>query len=108
MINEFNIIPKERIATTGLGRCRRLYVYNKKFIEFLINDLGLSYGNKTYSVTIPERYVDWRYSKYILRGILDTDGCFFFSKSKVFKYPTYLKVQIKSASENLVNQIIQI
>tara|TARA_Y100000310_G_scaffold197792_1_gene197856 strand:- start:1492 stop:2208 length:717 start_codon:yes stop_codon:yes gene_type:complete len=108
MINEFNITPKKRVITTGLGRCRRLYVDNKKFVEFLINELGLSYGSKTYSVTIPERYVDWKYSKHVLRGIFDTDGCFFFSKSKVFKYPTYPRVQIKSASENLVSQITQI
>lgn len=108
IMNEFNLIPKRRMVTTKWGKGSRLYVDNKKFVEFLINEIGLPSGNKTYTIKIPEKYLHWDFCKHILRGIFDTDGCFFFSKSKVFKYPTYPRVQIKSASLNLVNQVKQI
>ena len=96
------------MVTTRWGRGIRLYIDNKKFVEFLMYELGLTSGNKTYTIKIPEKYLNWRDCKHVIRGIFDTDGCFFFSKSKVFKYPTYPRVQIKSASLNLVNQLTQI
>ena len=106
--NEFNIKPKIVIKKDKKGEGLKLYIDNKKFVERLINELGLPYGNKTFTVKIPKKFLDWIYSKYIIKGIFESDGCLYFSKSKVFKYPTYPRIEIRSSSEELVKQLVNI
>jgi DNA-binding transcriptional regulator WhiA len=86
----------------------KLYIYNKKFVEYLVNNLGLDYGNKTYTVKIPKKFTKWRYSKHIIRGIFESDGCLYFSKSTTRIYPYYPRVEIKTMSKNLAYQIYNI
>ena len=99
--------PSIRIRKEKSGRSLRLEINNKKFIEYLIR-LGLPSGNKTFTISIPEKFLNWKYSRYIIRGLLETDGCIYFSKSKKCNYPTYPRIEIKSSSNKLISQLINI
>ena len=68
--------------------------------------LGIPTGNKTFSISIPKKLMPWKYSRHIIRGIFETDGCIYFSYSRKSKYPTYPRIEIKSSSKILVSQIV--
>ena len=87
------------------GQSLRLEINNKKFIESLLK-IGIPSGNKTFSIFIPNKLAKWKYSKHIIRGIFETDGCIYFSKSKKSEYPTYPRIEIKTSSNRLLPQII--
>lgn len=83
----------------------RIVFNSKELCNFLINDLGLSYGiGKSQKVIIPkEIYKNWDLSKYTIRGIVDTDGSVFVSKKPgIEKYPS---IEITTTSLNLANQL---
>lgn len=90
------------------GRGLRLYLNNKDFFNFLTKEIGLPFGKKTFSIAIPKKFLSWKFSKHILRGIFDTDGSIYFSYSKKTKHPTYPRVEIKTSSNNLAPQIFGI
>lgn len=91
------------------GHSLELYINNKKFVEYLINELEISYGkDKAFKVKIPNKFLNWEFSKHILRGILESDGSLFFSKSKVIKYPSYPRLEIRTSSVNLAHQVFGI
>ena len=106
---EFNLTPKvfERSYKDG-SKGLKLIVNNKRFVYFLKNECGFT-NNKTYTIEIPNHLMAWNKSKYILRGIFETDGCLYFSKSKVTtNMPTYPRLEITTVSIKLANQIIKI
>jgi len=96
--------PSIRVKTEYNGQSLRLNINNKKFIRQLI-DLGIPLRNKTFTIAIPDEFLGWKYSKHIIRGIFETDGCIYFSKSKKSKYPTYPRIEIKTSSGALLSQI---
>ena len=100
--------PKIRIRTLKKGKALELYIDNKKFVDFLVDDLELQHSNKTFTVTIPEKFLEWNYAQHILRGLFEADGSLYFSKSKVTKYPTYPRLEFRTSSENLAYQIFNI
>lgn len=61
-----------------------IVIYRKKLIENLIN-LGFLIGKKCYNAIIPETFLNSKneivYSA-IIRGLFDTDGCFWCEKSR--------------------------
>lgn len=97
--------PLTRIKKEKLGESLRLEFNNKKFVEYLINEIKIKFKNKSHNTEIPKQFLQWKYSKHIIRGIFETDGSLYFSKSKKFKYPTYPRIEIKTCSEKLLNQI---
>ena len=104
-----NLIGKKpRIVTKieKLGKSLKLVVYSKKFAEYLINDMGITCQNKTFEGTIPKRFLGWKYSKHIMRGLFETDGSLYFSK--VNEISSYPRVEIKTSSKMLASQIISI
>ncbi len=106
---EFSLKPKVFTRTYNDGsRGLKLLVNNKKFVSFLKNEYGFT-NNKTYTVEIPNHLMTWEKSKHILRGIFETDGCLYFSKSRVTtNKPTYPRLEITTVSIKLANQIIKI
>ncbi len=100
--------PLIRVKKEKLGKSLRLEFNNKDFFNFLTKNLKLPLGNKTFSIKIPNKFTKWKYSKYILKGIFDTDGSIYFSYSKKSKYPTYPRLEIKTSSNNLAHQIVNI
>ena len=99
--------PTIRIKKEKTWKSLRLEINNKNFIEYLFR-LGLPEGNKTFTISIPEKFLDWKYSRHIIRGILETDGCIYFSKSKKIEYPSYPRIEIKTSSKKLKSQIMEI
>jgi len=47
----------------------------------------------------------WEYKKMVIRGLLDTDGCFFARKDEDYRYPYIL---ISSAYSDFRKQIVNI
>ncbi len=60
------------------------------------------------SVEIPKLIIEkgWDYSKWTIRGIMDTDGTLFFSK-KTYKQPIYPTLEIRTHSIRLASQITE-
>ena len=88
-----------------IERGLRLKVYSKKFIEFLIYDLGLSYNKgKGETVKIPDKIIDNPYLiNHCIRGICDTDGSLFLTKkSHRLDYPV---IEISTTSIKLAKQL---
>jgi len=85
-----------------------LQLFNKQFVLYLTNQLGLSKGLKVYTVKIPENLVNLSNINYLIRGFFDTDGCLYFSYSKKLNYPTYPRIELRTVSEVLANQLLQI
>ncbi len=46
----------------------------------------------------------WEYQKDVIRGIFDTDGCFYFDKSNSYKYP-YPTIDITSKNSELLSWV---
>lgn len=88
-----------------LGHSLRLQLHSKKFLEFLLDDVGITNKKKSFNAEIPSKYMGWKYSKHILRGIFETDDSLYFSKSKKIKYPSYPRIEIKTSSKKLASQI---
>ena len=109
-----NRVPKIRerkVIVRGeyKGDSLELYTNHKKFVEYLINELELTYGgDKAFKVIIPTKFLDWNYSKHILKGIFESDGSLYFSRSKVMKYPSYPRLEIRTSSKRLAYQILEI
>jgi DNA-binding transcriptional regulator WhiA len=100
--------PRLDLSRKNSAEAIRLVLYSKNFVNYLIHDVGIPHKNKTKTVTIPMQYIDWEYSKHIIKGIFEADGCLHFSRHKKGSIPSYPRLQIKSNSENLISQISQI
>lgn len=105
--NEFNLKSRIYVKHQPLGLALKLVVYNKKLAEFMLN-CGIT-TNKTYTIKISDEFLTWKKSKFILRGIFETDGSLYFSKSKTkTDKPSYPRLEIKTASFCLAKQIMEI
>jgi len=96
------------IKKEKLGKGLRLRINDKKFVEYLIYKLGPPFGKKTFSIEIPKKFLIWKYSRYIIRGICESDGCIYFSKSRLIEYSTYPRIEIRTSSNKLIKQVILI
>lgn len=100
--------PKISIQKETKGKSLRLEFNNKDFIQLITEKYGLIIGNKTFNAKIPNKFLNWNFSRHIIRGVFDTDGSLYFSRSKKEKYPTYPRLEIKTSSKLLAAQIIEI
>ena len=96
-----------RNHTSG-GQSIDVHVNDKKFIEYLLIDVGIINKNKSFNAFIPKQFLDWEHSKHVLRGLFESDGSLYFSKSKVGGYPTYPRLEFKTNSKRLGDQILNI
>ena len=79
---KYNLNPKVFVKKSKQRKGLKLRVYNKRLAENLIA-WGIS-GNKTFTTKIPEELLlDWQKSKFVIRGIFETDGSLYFSKTKI-------------------------
>tara|TARA_Y100000310_G_C20693181_1_gene823727 strand:- start:216 stop:971 length:756 start_codon:yes stop_codon:yes gene_type:complete len=108
-----SVIPKKfpYWKVYGIG------IYKKNIIENALN-LGFQKGNKSLTVKIPQQYIKSKNKeihKSIIRGIFDTDGCFWCERSRA-KTSTIWKqthryhpeLCITSCSKELLNQICKL
>lgn len=104
--NKFDL--KVRVYTRKLkkGNGLKLVCYGKRLADWL-KVHGIK-RKKTYFTSIPSHLLDWKFSKFIIKGIFETDGSIYFSKSKKHPYPTYPRLEICTASLKLAGQIVSI
>ena len=86
------------------NRSLRIQFNNKEFIDRLIS-LGLPKGKKTYTIQVPKEMLTKDKMYPIIRELFQVDGSLYFSKSKKLSYPSYPRLEIKSSSEVLINQL---
>ena len=80
---------------------------SKYAFDTLNKNLGIFAGRgKARNVKIPNTIIEkgWKYTKWVLRGIMDTDGTLFFS-NKTYKVKIYPTIEIKTFSKDLASQI---
>ncbi|MEK6850026.1 MAG: LAGLIDADG family homing endonuclease [Nanoarchaeota archaeon] len=105
LVDYTRLNPQFYIRNSKKGRCLTIAFYNKKFIDELIS-YGLPVGKKTFTITIPKGILEKDYQMIsLVRGLFEADGCIYFSKSKKTLYPTYPRVEIKTSSPNLLEQL---
>lgn len=76
-------------------------------INILNRELKFPIGLKT-NLKIEDRFLDnWDLSKYIIRGLFDTDGCLAFDKDPRYKKP-YPIIDITTYSKELKSQLKEI
>ena len=91
------------------GQSLELYLNNKRFVCYLVHQLGLPYGKKTYTVKIPKKFLSWSRAQHVLRGLFESDGSLFFSKSKItIQYPSYPRIELRTVSEMLARQMFDL
>ena len=76
-------------------------ISRKKLIEFLI-EKGLKIGNKVRQQVAVPKWISKSelFMKYCMRGLLDTDGCFYVDKHK-YKDKIYLNCGINFTNRSL-------
>lgn len=104
LLKETGKKPIKFIRKEKNGRSLRIQFNNKNFLHRLIK-MGLPIGRKTFNIKIPNNFLNRRKMFSILRGLFEADGCLYFSKSKVMKYPSYPRLEIRTSSKILVDQI---
>lgn len=107
-IKSIGFEPKLFIKFERLGKCLKLTANKKECVEYIIKNLKIPYKNKTFDGFILEEFIPWKFSKHIIRGIFETDGSIYFSRRTPEKKPTYPRLEIKTSSRKLAEQIYQI
>ena len=101
----FGVVPK--VYQRKKARALNLNVGRKELVYFC-NSLGLPTGNKIrQGIKIPEWILlNPEYSKACVRGLVDTDGCFFtHSYLSAGKRYSYLKIDFTSRSPALLSDV---
>jgi hypothetical protein len=62
-------------------------IFNKKFIEFLTNKIGLVPAPKWGRAVIPDAFMEEHLARYVLRGYFDTDGSVIITNNNGTLYP---------------------
>ena len=88
------------------GKTLKMTFSNKKFILFLLNDLNLNFKNKTFEGEIPEDFLGWSKSKHVIRGLFETDGSLYFTRTKPSNLAKYPRLEIKTSSKKLSLQLV--
>lgn len=98
---EINIIKKSNVINVRISR---------KEITLILESMGLKRGNKTkHQLGIPEWIKkDITYSKYCVRGLIDTDGCVIVEKHKKSEQHSYPRLNFTNCSENLIDDVFEI
>ena len=96
--------PIKFVRKEQKGKSLRIQFNNKKFVDELIS-FGLPKGKKTFTITVPQILLKREFLFSIIRGLFEADGCLYFSYSKKLNYPSYPRIEIRSSSAILVNQL---
>jgi len=100
--------PKSNIKFSYRKNKNAIYltINNKYMYYYLVNNFNLIQGPKTFTVRIPDNIIksDKNLINATIRGIFDTDGCFFLDKRKIYKYP-YPRITLSICSEPLFMQL---
>ncbi len=108
-----NILNKEiKLKQYKSNKVCGIYIFNKDFVKYLQEKLGLQSGKKI-NVNTPEVIQTKDQKICFLRGLFDTDGSIYYCKSnvktkkqslyKIFHYKA--KIKLATISKNLIDQV---
>ena len=98
---EFNL--KSSIQLGKKEKVRTLKIFSKSLLNELIR-IGFPLGKKGQKLKIPKKFLKlpWKYQKFIIRGLFDTDGSIYARKDENYKYP---HISITTKSKKLMKQL---
>ena len=82
-----------------------LFIFNKKLIEELINEVGLVPSPKWNRAKIPDWILCDKFKKFVLRGYFDTDGCVVRTNNNGTIYP---RLEMKISPSPMQDQFVAI
>lgn len=83
-----------------------LKIQSKPLVDFLVNEIGIPVGEgKCYNVHAPKSFSGWDTVKYMIRGVMDTDGSVFVSDKP--GSPGYPSLEITTVSRLLAMDIFE-
>lgn len=82
-----------------------IFLFNRKLIRFIINDLGLIPSPKWNRATIPRWIFEDNLENFVLRGYFDTDGCVVITNNNGIRYP---RLEMKISPSPMQKQFIEI
>lgn len=106
--DEYQLKPRIFTRREKLGKTLKLIINNKEFIYYLLRKFNLKSGNKVFTGSIPHNLLAWKFSKHIIRGLFETDGSIYFSRTKPTNKANYPRIEIKTSSETLATQILNL
>ena len=80
-----------------------LYMFERKVIRLVINEVGLRPSPKWERAIIPQWVFDNKLEKYVLRGCFDTDGCVVVTNNNGIRYP---RLEMKVSPTPMQGQFI--
>jgi len=80
-----------------------LFIFNKKIINFIIDEVGLNESPKWNHAVIPKFYL--KHDKEIIRGYFDTDGCLTIANNNGLRYP---RIEMKIMPSPMQEQFLTI
>ena len=81
-----------------------LFCFKRKTIRDLLR-LGFVASPKKNRVKIPDKFINKKYGKHVLRGCFDTDGCVVITNNNGIKYP---RLELKIMQSPLQRQIFRL
>jgi intein/homing endonuclease len=82
-----------------------LYLFNRKLIRLVINEIELKPSPKWNRAKIPQWIWENNFEKFVLRGYFDTDGCVVITNNNGIRYP---RLEMKVSPSPMQSQFIKI
>lgn len=82
-----------------------LFIFKKKIIDYLIDEIGLKLSPKWGNAIIPEEYTSKELGLLVIRGYFDTDGSVVLTNNNGTLYP---RLEMKISPSPMQQQFIQI
>jgi len=96
-----NVLLKFRKTENALD----IQIFNKKLMDFLINEIGMVPAPKWERVVIPKIFLNNKLEKYVLRGYFDTDGSVVITNNNGTIYP---RLEMKICPSPMRDSFIEI
>jgi len=81
-----------------------IFVFKREIIYYFLN-LGMKKSPKPNRAIIPEKFLEKKLSKFILRGLFDTDGSVVITNNNGTTYP---RLEIKISESPMQKQVIKL
>jgi len=82
-----------------------IHIFNKKFVNFLVNKVGMVPSPKWNRAVIPKVFLNNKLEKYVLRGYFDTDGSVVITNNNGTIYP---RLEMKVCPSPMRNSFVEI
>ena len=103
ILDLFGIEPK--IHLRDGENATDLFLFNKRIILYLVNEVGLNLSPKWNRAIIPTRFLSQELGVYVIRGYFDTDGCIVTTNNNGTMYP---RLEMKVSPSPMQQQFVDL